>query len=148
MKLPVLKSTHTRLTELTAGIVANLVYNGAASVEQALRDNISLDELIVKTDDSLALYQLFRVLRGSCYKFSNGSMRSLYRQLNDSRDWTAKIGFILENSINQQLLNEVVLFIHDVKVLNEDDGSTLFFNLCLYSQHYLKTVSHSMLKQC
>ena len=112
------------MTELTAGIVANLVYNGAASIEQALlsNDNINLDELIVKTDDSLALYQLFRILRGSCYKFSNQSIRSFYRQLSESRDWLDKIGFILENSINHQLLNEVVMFIHDVKVINEDEG--------------------------
>ena len=114
------KSTHARLTELTAGIVANLVYNGAESVERALAENIPVSELIIKTDDSLALYQLFRILRGCCYKFTRAKFDSFYKELSD--DFHDKMTFMLENSINHQLLNEIVMFLHDVKTHYEDDG--------------------------
>ena len=122
------KSTHARLTELTAGIVANLVFNGAESVERALAENVPVGELIIKTDDSLALYQLFRILRGCCYKFTRAKFDSFYKELSD--DFHDKMTFMLENSINHQLLNEIVMFLHDVKSIYEDDGKFVVITLC------------------
>ena len=110
------RSQNARLTELTAGIVANLVYNGPDNIE-SFRKCIEIKDLVLKTEDSLALYQLFRVLRGCSYKFS--SFMEFFEKMGDE-NFEKKASFILENSMHQQLLNEVVLFWHDVKVLYEN----------------------------
>ena len=110
------RSQNARLTELTAGIVANLVYNGPDNIE-SFEKCIEIKDLVLKNDDSLALYQLFRILRGCSYKFT--SFTDFYEKMEDE-DFEKKICFILENSMHRQLLNEVVLFCHDIKVHYEN----------------------------
>ena len=121
------RGTNDRIVEIAAGVLANVLYNSPTFIPISFlqSQNFNLCSTIGLINDSLSLYQLFRLLRGLVFnanRETEGEDELTFTErisnlvdILKTGGLEEKIHFILFNGINRQLVQEVVFFLHDLR---------------------------------